>query len=97
MNNTNKVMASIGTALVPVGTGYGVTLAYCHNHLEHLQTTPVYQALEQTCASVTGFSDLDRLSDLGTLVAGLVLLKVAYEVAIPTVKGVAKLYGARLE
>lgn len=97
MDNGKKVMASIGSAIVPVTAAYWTAGTHLHERLVEAQSTPLYQSLEASLASATGFTDPDRLTDVGTILVAIGLCKVAYEVAKPMVRGFARLYGAQLE
>lgn len=97
MNNTKKVLASIGSAIIPVTAAYWTVGTAMHEKLVETQSTPLYQSLEASLAGATGFTDPHRLTDIGTILIAIGLLYIANEIAKPVVRGFAHLYGARLE
>lgn len=97
MNNAHKVLASIGSAVVPVAAAYWTVGTTLHEKLVETQNTPLYQSLETSLAGTTGFTDPHRLTDIGTILVAIGLLYLANEVAKPMVRGFAHLYGAKLE
>lgn len=97
MENATRVMASIGSALLPVGIAQCTAIGYIHQRLVDAQTTPLYSSLESTLIHANGFADPDRLTLAGTALATLAVSAVAYEVARPVVKCFAYLYDAKLE
>ncbi len=97
MENFTKVMASIGSAVIPVGYGLWSVGTFAHKQFVQAQSTSLYRSLESSLASFTGFSQPERITDLGTLAATIGLVYVANEAAKPLVRGFAHLYGAKLE
>ena len=97
MNNQTRVMASIGSAMVPISTAYWIAGSYLHQRLVEAEGGPLHQSLENCLANATGFTDPDRVTLIGTVLVGVGLCKVAYEVGKPIVQGFAYLYNAKLE
>ena len=97
MDNFTKVMASIGSAVVPIGAAYLAVGTELHERLVGAQNTHWYQSLEASLANATGVTDPERVTNIGTVVAAVGLLYFAYEIAKPVTRGFASFYGARLE
>lgn len=97
MDNAHKVLASIGSAVAPVAAAYWTAGTAVHEKLVEAQSTPLYQSLEASLAGAIGFTNPNRLTDIGTILMTIGLLYLANEVAKPMVRGFASLYGAKLE
>ncbi|MBI5002793.1 hypothetical protein HZC31_05375 [Candidatus Woesearchaeota archaeon] len=97
MNNVTRVIASIGSAMVPITAAYWNAGTYLHQKLVESEGSPLYQSLENCLADTTGFTDPDRVTLIGTALVSVGLCKVAYEVGKPIVQGFAYLYNAKLE